>query len=94
MTERKGPGHSEAAKLAGPWPARPRMTIHAKRLGHSKEPARALRAGCWESSPRAVLNVPRRAPKGALYPTRCHHTLRASDLFALSERDGRRGVPR
>ena len=70
-------------------PGRPR---HAKRLGHSKDSARALRTGCLESSPRGVLNVPRWAPKGALYPTRCHRTLLASDLFALSESTGRAQV--
>ena len=70
-------------------PGRPR---HAKRLGQSKEPARALRTGCFESSPRAVLNVPRGAPKGALHPTRCHRTQRASDHFALSESTGRAQV--
>ena len=56
------------------------------------EPARALRTGLLESSPRAVLNVPRWAPKGALHPTRCHRTLRASDHFALSESTGRAQV--
>ena len=70
-------------------PGRPR---HAKRLGSELEPARALRAGFLESSPRIVLNVPRWAPKSALYPTRCHRTLRASDPFALSESTGRAQV--
>ena len=69
-------------------PGRPR---HAKRLGSELEPVRALRvrAGFLESSPRIVFNVPRWAPKSALYPTRCHRTLRASDPFALSESMGR-----
>ena len=74
----------------GGW--RPTKLAQCERLGQSKEPARALWTGCWESSPRAVLNVPRWAPKGALYPTRCHRTLRASDLFALSESTGRAQV--
>ena len=70
--------------------ARPGGHATPQRLGSELEPARALRAGFLESSPRGVLNVPRWAPKGALYPpTRCHRTLRASDPFALSESMGR-----
>ena len=72
--------------------ARPGGPATPQRLGSELEPARALRAGFLESSPRGVLNVPRWAPKGALYPTRCHRTLLASDLFALSESRGRAQV--
>ena len=74
------------------------LSLRAREATSRQAPWSFQRAGpCAQGWLLGIVAASRaqRAPKGAQsapYPTRCHHTLRASDLFALSESRGRAQV--